>query len=111
MTKRQLRAAARAGRRRARLSPQLKAAVGAYCVEQRAAGLRWAELASQLRLGENQLRIWSGGSSRDSKLLRVHVVDAPRASASAVLCLELPGAARVTGLSVADIAALLRELR
>lgn len=115
MTKRQLQAAvlaARAGRRRARLSIDLKAAVGAYCAERRASGARWADLAAELSLGENQLRVWSGESSTSgSKLRRVRVVAAPSKSASAGLCLELPGSARVTGLSVADVAALLRELR
>jgi len=111
MTKRQLRAAvrkSRAGRQRAKLSADLKAAVGAYCAEQRAAGARWAALAMELGLGENQLRVWSGaGQSRGSKLHRVEVIASP----SAGFCLELPGSARVTGLSVADVAALLRELR
>jgi hypothetical protein len=112
MTKRQLRVAiqaAREGRRRARLSVELKAAVGAYCTERRAAGARWSELSAELGVGETQLQQWTGGTRAGSKLQRVHVVDAPRASVG--LCLELPGSARVTGLSVADVAAILRELR
>lgn len=115
MTKEKLQAAvqaARAGRRRAKLSTDLKTAVGEYCVQRRAAGAPWKELATELCVGANQLRTWSRGKhSRRSKLRRVHVLAAPRPSSSAGLCLELPGSARVTGLSVADVAALLRELR
>jgi hypothetical protein len=114
MTKRELQAAvqaARSGRRRAWLDADLKVALGAYSAERRAAGVRWADLAEELGVGETQLRRWSGERSRrGSKLQRVRVVAAPSA-ASTGLCLELPGAARVTGLSVADVAALLRALQ
>jgi hypothetical protein len=114
MTKRELQVAvqaARAGRRRAWLDADLKVALGAYSAERRAAGARWAELAAELGVGETQLRRWSGTQSRrGSKLQPVHVVATPSA-VSAGLCLELPGAARVTGLSVADVAALLRALQ
>ena len=104
--------AARAGRRRAKLSAELKTAVGAYCLQQRAAGARWKELATELSVGANQLRIWSrANQSSRSKLRRVRVLAAPSSATNAVLCLELPGSARVTGLSVADVAALLRALR
>lgn len=111
MTKRQLQAAveaARAGRRRARLPAELKASVAAYCVERRAAGASWSELSAELSVGETQLQKWTGGT-RGSKLQRVRVVGAPPTSSA--LCLELPGSARVTGLSVADVAALLRALQ
>jgi len=115
MTKRQLQAAVeatRAGRRRAVLSDDLKAAVGAYCVERRAGGARWSELASELSVGETQLRHWSGERGRRrSKLQPVQVIAASSTPAGASLCLELPGAARVTGLSVADVALLLRALQ
>src|SRR5688500_6119277 len=103
MTKRQLQAAvlaARAGRRRAKLPVELKAAVGAYCVERRAAGARWAELSAELSVGETQLQKWSGaGGRRRSKLQPVQIVPAAGAATSTTLCLELPGAAPVTGLS------------
>ena len=111
MTKRQLQAAveaARAGRRRARLPAELKTAVAAYCVERRAAGAPWSELSADLSVGATQLQKWTGGA-RGSKLQRVRVVDAPAETSG--LCLELPGSARVTGLSVADVAALLRALQ
>jgi transposase-like protein len=115
MTKEKLQAAmeaARAGRRRAKLSAELKTAVAAYCLQRRAAGAPWKELATELSVGANQLRVWSRASqSNRSKLRRVRVVGAPGSAANAGLCLELPGSARVTGLSVADVAALLRELR
>lgn len=115
MTKRQLQAAvaeARAGRRRAKLSDDLKAAVGAYCTEQRSAGVRWAELARELSVGETQLRHWSGAwGRRGSKLRPVEIIAAPSTTPISSLCLELPGAARLTGLSVADVAALLRALQ
>jgi hypothetical protein len=114
MTKERLQAAllaARAGRRRAKPSTELKTAVSAYCMQQRAAGVRWKELATELSVGRNQLMRWSrADQSRQSKLRRVRVLAAP-STTSAGLCLELPGSARVTGLSVADVAALLRELR
>ena len=112
MTKRQLQAAveaARAGRRRARLPAELKASVAAYCVERRAAGAPWSELSAELSVGETQLQKWTGSKRGGSKLQRVHVVSAPAMSSS--LCLELPGSARVTGLSVADVAELLRALQ
>ena len=111
MTKRQLQSAveaARAGRRRARLPAELKAAVAAYCVDRRAVGRPWSELSSELSVAETQLQKWTG-AARGSKLQRVSVVDPP--AATSALCLELPGSARITGLSVADVAALLRELR
>jgi hypothetical protein len=115
MTKEKLQAAvaaARAGRRRAKLSVELKTAVGAYCLQRRAAGAPWREIATELSVGANQLRIWSRAKQiRRSKLRRVRVVAAPIRPTSAGLCLELPGSARVAGLSVADVAALLRELR
>jgi hypothetical protein len=114
MTKEKLHAAmqaARAGRRRAKLSAELKTAVSAYCLQRRAAGARWKELATELGVNANQLRIWSRANQNSgSKLRRVRVLAAP-STTNAGLCLELPGAARVTGLSVADVAALLRELR
>lgn len=88
---------------------ELKRAVGAYCAERRAAGARWSELSAELTVGETQLQKWTGGPWRESKLQRVRVVGAPTAGAG--LCLELPGSARVVGLSIADVAALLRELR
>jgi len=104
--------AARAGRRRAKLPIELKAAVGAYCTERRAAGARWAELSAELSVGETQLQKWSGeGGRRRSKLQPVQIRQAASVAAGATLCLELPGAARVTGLSVADVAALLRALQ
>lgn len=115
MTKQKLQAAlqtARAGRRRAKLSAELKRAVVAYCVQRRASGAQWKELAAELSVGANQLNSWSRESqSTGSKLHRVRVLEVPSSSSSTGLCLELPGSARVTGLSVADIAALLRELR
>jgi hypothetical protein len=114
MTKEKLQAAmqaARVGRRRAKLTAELKTAVGAYCLQRRAAGAPWKELATELSVNANQLRIWSRAKqSTRPKLRRVRVLGAP-STTSAGLCLELPGAARVTGLSVADVAALLRELR
>lgn len=115
MTKEKLQAAvqaARAGRRRAKVSAELKTAVGEYCVQRRAAGAQWKELAAELSVGANQLRVWSRAKQRsESKLRRVSVVAAPHSTTHTALCLELPGSARVTGLSVADVAALLRELR
>lgn len=112
MTKRQLVEAlekAREGRRRARLTAELKSAVGAYCAERRTVGARWAQLSAELKVCESQLQQWAGGSPQGSKLRRVHVVATPAQTTG--LCLELPGSARVTGLSIADVAALLRELR
>src|ERR1700761_6537508 len=110
MTKEKLQAAvqaARAGRRRAKLSTDLKTAVGEYCVQRRAAGALWNELATELSVGANQLRSWCRGKrGGPSKLRRVHVVTGPSHSSGTGLCLELPGSARVTGLSVADVAAL-----
>jgi len=115
MTKEKLQAAveaARVGRRRAKLSAELKTAVGEYCMQRRAAGAQWKELATELSAGANQLRVWSRAKQRSrSKLRRVRVVATPSSPAIAGWCLELPGCARVTGLSVADVAALLRELR
>jgi hypothetical protein len=117
-TKRQLQLAvqaARAGQRRGRFSAELKRAVGAYCAERRAAGAGWSELVADLALGENQLRDWSGGGRRGvPKLRRVRVIAGPGPSAPASgmgLCLELPGGARVVGLSAADVAVVLRGLR
>ena len=113
MTKEKLQAAmevARAGRRRAKVSVELKTAVGTYCLQRRAAGARWKQIATELGVGANQLRVWSrANQSRRSKLRRV--LAAPSSATNVGLCLELPGSARVTGLSVADLAALLRELR
>jgi hypothetical protein len=115
MTKEKLQAAmeaARAGRRRAKVSVELKTAIGAYCLQRRAAGARWKEIATEFGVGANQLRVWSrANQSRRSKLRRVRVLDAPSSATNTALCLELPGSARVTGLSVADVAALLRALR
>lgn len=115
MTRRELQAAvqaARSGRRRAWLDADLKIALGAYSAERRAAGVRWADLAAELGVGETQLRKWSGvPSRRRSKLRPVEIITAPSTPSISSLCLELPGAARVTGLSVADVAALLRALQ
>jgi len=115
MTKEKLQAAmeaARAGRRRAKMSVELKTAVGAYCLQRRAAGARWKEIATELGVGANQLRVWSRANHRSRpKLRRVRVLVAPSSVTNVGLCLELPGSARVTGLTVADVAALLRELR
>ena len=110
MTRTELQAAiqrARKGRKRARLPAELKAAVLAHYAERRAVGARWAEIAAELSVAETQLQRWS--AERGSKLQRIEVVNSPVASSE--LCLELPGAVRVTGLSIVDIAALLRELR
>jgi acyl-CoA thioesterase len=60
MTKEKLHAAmqaARAGRRRAKLSAELKTAVSAYCLRQRAAGARWKELATELGVNANQREV------------------------------------------------------
>jgi hypothetical protein len=50
-------AGARAGRRRAKLSVELKTAVGACCSQRRAAGAPCKELATELTVAANQLRI------------------------------------------------------
>jgi len=118
MTKRQLQAAlaeARSGRKRARVSSDLKRELGAYCAQRRAAGATWSMLVAELGVGENQLRQWSGGASRGGKLTRVRVVESLAASAASQsvggLCLELPGVARVTGLSITDVVELVKALR
>jgi len=117
MTKKQLRvavASARAGRRRAKFSRELKGAVIEYCQPRRAEGSSWAELAGELGLHESQVQEWCAGRSRGArgKLKAVRLVDeSSNARSGSMLSLQLPGGATIAGLSVADVAALLRALR
>jgi transposase-like protein len=118
MTKTQLRSAvvaARAGRRRAKFSSELKAAVVEYCEPLRSEGASWAKLASELGLHESQLQEWCQGRERESrgKLRPVRMVEETFAgrSTAPTLSLQLPGGATVAGLCIADVAALLRALR
>jgi len=118
MTKMQLRSAvsaARAGRRRAKFSRELKSAVIEYCEPLRIAGASWAKLASELGLHESQVQEWCQGRERESrgKLRPVRMVEeglAARSNAPA-LSLQLPGGATVAGLCITDVAALLKALR
>jgi transposase-like protein len=118
MTKMQLRSAvvaARAGLRRAKFSSELKAAVVEYCEPLRSEGASWAKLASELGLHESQVQEWCQGRERESrgKLRAVRMVEEAFAapSNSVPLSLQLPGGATVVGLSIADVAALLKALR
>jgi transposase-like protein len=118
MTKMQLRSAvsaARAGRRRAKFSSELKTAVIEYCGPLRSEGASWAKLASELGLHESQVQEWCQGRERESrgKLRPVRLVQEASAAPSSprTLSLELPGGATVGGLCVADVAALLKALR
>ena len=118
MTKIQLRSAvvaARAGRRRAKFSSELKVAVIEYCEPLRSEGASWAKLASELGLHESQLQEWCQGRERESrgKLRPVRMVEEAFAAPGnpAALSLQLPGGATVAGLCIADVAALLKALR
>lgn len=118
MTKRQLKAAiaaAREGNARGRYPAQLKAAIVEYSRNEHARGTSWTRVAESLELNSGQLHQWNEGGrgGRRGRLRRVVVVEPPDevSSVAAVLQLELPGGGAVTGLSIRDVAQLLKELR
>ncbi len=118
MTKGQLRSAvvaARAGRRRGKFTSELKGAVIEYCQPLRSEGASWAKLPNELGLHESQVQDWCQGWERESrgKLRPVRMVEERLTARSnpPALWLQLPGGATLAGLSIADVAALLKALR
>ena len=118
MTKRQLKAAitaAREGKGRGRYPAQVKAAIIEHCRDEHARGIPWTRVAGELGLNTSQLYQWNKGGRGGprGRLRRVVVVAPPDelAPVAAVLRIELPGGGAVTGLSVHDVAQLLKELQ
>lgn len=94
----------RAGR--ARVKPALREKLIAYARSQEAAGVSRAEVAAQLRLSLGNLHRWlaTGSRSKRKKLKRVTVVD------PSTVTVHARHGVRVEGLTIAQVAELLRTL-
>jgi transposase-like protein len=93
--------------------PDLKQRATRWIVEQRAAGVTAAELATELGLAAGTILRWSHGVStratRPSRAL-VPVVVVPDSLANRTVDVVSPSGFRAEGLSIAEAAALLKAL-
>lgn len=95
-----------------RLPAELKRAVVAFARDARARGVRWTAIADAVGLHEKRLYTWLRAADASvrpgSKLIAMRVVDEPRAPHT--FTLRGPASVVVDGLTLADVAVLLREL-
>jgi hypothetical protein len=95
--------------RGARVPPALRVAIATYARDERAAGASCDAIAERLGVSAESIRRWSlSVPARDGgdALVPVHVV----AEAAATVTVWSPTGYRVDGLSVSEVAELLRRL-
>jgi hypothetical protein len=91
-----------------RYEPKLRSRVAAYARQARDRGESWSQLSSTLGVPMHTLQRWAGPGKSPVGFVTVR----SRATSSAgELRLVSPAGWRIEGLSVSDVAVLLRELR
>ena len=99
-------------RRGARVAPAVRAAIATYARQALARGATLGTIAAALDVAPESIRRWTQRGApphRPSRLLPVVLAPAPSAHASGVT-VTAPGGYRVDGLTVPEVATLLRAL-
>ena len=95
-------------KRGGRLPEPLRREIAAYARQQRAAGIRFSDIARETGVSEESVRRWSAAPERRRTLVPVRV--RPEASARHGIIIHTVQGHRVTGLDLEGAVRLLRHL-
>ncbi len=90
-----------------RYTEELRERLTAYARDARGRGANWHQLGKELGVSSKTLHRWVGRSGGPARFVAVR----PTATKGTGLALVSPAGWRIEGLSVSDVATLLREVR